>query len=81
MQEVREDAEGEVAACGVAGYGDVGRGEVAVFDEGGNQRDSFAELSWVGSVRGKGVGEHENGDGRVLVREGVAEGEMGGVRG
>ena len=51
VEDVREDAEGEVAPCRVAAEGDVGGGRVSFVEEVGQQGDGFAELRWVGCVR------------------------------
>lgn len=63
VQDVGEDAEGEIGACGVAGeddgFGCAVQGGEGVAEEG----DALLELARVDGLRGEGVGEHEGGDG------------------
>ncbi len=83
MEDVGQDCEGEVAACGVPAEGDAGGGDVEVGHEVMEQRNGFAELGWVGGVRGEGVGEHEDGEGGSGggAGEGGGEGDVEGVGG
>lgn len=76
MGEVRKDAADEVPTGGVAADVDVARGVVGVVEDVTEAFDSLAELGGIGSVRGEGVGQAEDGNrlaGLVHVGDDVVE--------
>lgn len=79
VQQVREDADGQVRACGVAAYDDVFGAVAQGGEDVAEERDGLLELVRVGGVRGEGVGEHEGGDGGG--DQGGDEGDVAGVYG
>ncbi len=79
VEEVGEEAEGQVGAGGVAADEDVGGRVVEGGGDVAEEGDGLLELAGVGGVGGEGVGEHEGGEGGG--GEGGDEGEVAGVGG
>lgn len=76
VREMRQDAEREVAACGVAGNDDVRRFLAEVLQRVPEEFDALGQLARVGGCGREGVVEEENGGvfaGRVELRDDVGE--------